>query len=274
MTDRPASVLAIVLTYDAPEAVVDCIQNLTHQQRRPDEILVVDNAGARAAATALAAAGLAQAATVHRTDANLGPAGGYSAGLAWFLDSPHDAAWVMDDDCVPDPDALAALERAAVATDRPTVVFPQEVDGLDGTLLNNPSWSGVWLPRQVVETVGLPRADFFWWMEDTEYFRHRMRAHDVPVIRVSDARTVQSRPRRGGPVPVWKYYYETRNSAYMYLRHHPWRPRPLAKWLLRIVRRFGGLLVRSDQRAAAAGAFLQGLLDGARGRLGKRFPVG
>ena len=267
------SVAALILTFDAPESVVECVRVSLAQDRPPEEILVLDNAGATLAERSLDEAGLLlPGVTVLRADANLGPAGGYAAALEWFAGSAHDVAWVMDDDCRPEPDALGYLEARAAQEPKPTVVFPQEIDGADGSTLNNPSWSGVWLPREVVETVGLPRADFVWWMEDTEYLRLRMRAHGIPVVRDAEARVVQSRARRGGDPPVWKVYYETRNSAYV--RFHIKNRAAMGVWIGRMARRLGVLLVREQMRAAKLGAFVQGLADGIRGRLGKRFPLG
>ena len=267
------SVAALILTFDAPESVVGCVRASLAQDRPPDEILVLDNAGAKPAERSLDEEGLLlPGVTVLRTEANLGPAGGYATALAWFAQSEHHVAWVMDDDCRPEPEALACLEQRAAQEPEPTVVFPQEIDGADGSILNNPSWSGVWLPREVVETVGLPRADFIWWMEDTEYLRLRMRAHCIPVVRDEAARVTQSRARRGGDPPVWKIYYETRNSAYV--RFHIKNRAAMGVWLGRMARRLVVLIVREQMRAAKLGAFAQGLADGIRGRLGKRFPLG
>lgn len=268
------SVLAIILTYASPETAKECVRLVLGQERQPDHVLVIDNASPVPVEDVLEEAALdSRRVTVLRTSENLGPAGGYATGLQWFVDSDHDAAWVMDDDCLPDPGALGALEERAGGEGAPTVVFPHEVDGDDGRTLNNPSWCGVWLPRDVVAEVGLPRADFFWWMEDTEYFRLRMRDVGVPVVREHSARVVQGRARRDGKVPVWKVYYETRNSTYVYTRFHWRNSRAMRRWAWRVLKRGAGILLREDLRAAKLGAYAQGLIDGLRGHLGKRFPV-
>lgn len=266
------SVLGVILTFDDPAAVTECIRHLLAQTRCLDEILVVDNAGERAARASLESSELdLQTVVVRRLPANLGPAGGFAWGLAWFQRSPHEVAWVMDDDCWPESGALEALLKRYQSEDRVSVVFPTELDSVDGAVLNNPSWSGVLLPREVVAQVGLPREDFFWWMEDTEYLRHRMRSHAVPVVRESSAVVHQSRLRRADDKPVWKVYYEARNSTYM--RFHIQKRAALGRWSKRMVMRFGGIVLHERRRFAKMAAFTRGLHDGYLGRLGVRFPV-
>ena len=44
----------------------------------------------------------------------------------------------------------------------------------DGSLGVWPSWCGFVVARQIVEAVGLPMAELFWWAEDTEYLQWRI----------------------------------------------------------------------------------------------------
>jgi GT2 family glycosyltransferase len=136
----------------------------------------------------------------------------------------------------------------------------------------------------VVERVGLPREDFFWWIEDTEYLQWRIprsgagvRWTDTPVMEISRNRSDASKPS-------WKYYYEARNQVYY--RVHVQRstqrppPRPLTvrirTW--RAVRTVTKLAVRSavrerDQRARKLWMVVRGTGDGLVGRLGRTVPV-
>lgn len=263
-------VAAVILTYNAPETVRSCVAANIAQSRRPDLILVVDNAGQSVAEDTLRDAELLDEVELLRTSENLGPAGGFAAGIRWAMEYGVDCAWVMDDDCLPDADCLDLLLHRAEREPEPTVIFPQEIDGRDGSTLNYPAWAAVLIPREVVEVVGLPREEFFWWMEDTEYLHFRMRQYSQPVVRDEAARVVHLRARRVGTVPSWKLYYETRNSTYM--RHYVIRRGKMA-WRGRIVRRFGYIVIKSPHRMIDFRAFFRGLHDGYRQRLGKRYPV-
>jgi GT2 family glycosyltransferase len=217
---------------------------------------------------------------------NVGPAGGYAAGLTEFLSSEHDHAWLIDDDCVPAPDALATqLERATLDEPQP-VVLATMVDHATREITNTQGWCGVLVPRAVVAQVGVPDAALFWWNEDTEYLQWRIPRSGFKVVRSEQARVAVSRSRLTGK-PAWKYYYEARNQVYY--RVHTQRPRgpragPVRRPLKRRVRWWRAtrsvtrLAVRavvreSDDRGAKVAMVWRGTRDGIAGRLGATVPV-
>src|SRR5262245_52497364 len=104
--------MAIVVTCDAPEALARCLAAINEQSTSPAQVLVVDNASEPPAT-----APVVDQSDVRflRLSENLGPAGGYAAGLRDFLESPCESVWLLDDDCVPRPDALGALVAEAAA---------------------------------------------------------------------------------------------------------------------------------------------------------------
>src|SRR4029077_4508729 len=120
------------------------------QTRPVDDILVVDNASAESVADVVAAT---PAATLLRLPDHRGPAGGYEEGLGAFLQSGATRAWVMDDDCVPAPDALA--EQLAI-TERAPVVLARMIDHDTHEITDTQGWCGVLLAREVVDAVGVP----------------------------------------------------------------------------------------------------------------------
>ena len=77
------------------------------------------------------------------------------------------------------------------------------------------------------------------------------------------------RYRREG-VPLWKYYYESRNMLYVHLR--------VKRRLGRYPRNMSLLLARAifrekDGHLRRLAVIVRGLSDGARGKLGVRYPV-
>jgi GT2 family glycosyltransferase len=277
------SCLAIVLTFDSRVALERCLGAIAAQTQPPAEVLVVDNASADAVDDLVAAA---PNAGLLRLPENVGPAGGYAAGLTEFLASEHECAWLIDDDCVPAPDALALqLERAALGDTKP-VVLATMVDHATHEITNTQGWCGVLIPRAVVATVGVPDAALFWWNEDTEYLQWRIPRAGFTVVRSEEARVAVSRSRLTGK-PAWKYYYEARNQVYY--RVHTQRPRapkgtPVRRHLTRRVRWWRAtrsvsrLAVRavvreSGDRKRKLAMVWRGTRDGIAGRLGATVPV-
>jgi GT2 family glycosyltransferase len=272
MADQsPVRVLAVVLTYSAPGALVSCVEAIAAQTRRPDEILIVDNAGDPPAAETLSSAGLLDlpGLRVLRAPGNGGPAGGHAIGLGELLAGGHDLAWVMDDDCVPEPECLEALLAEAVDPQN-TFVFPTWIHP-DGHVADYPAWNGFVLSRAIVEKVGLPMEELFWWGEDTEYLQWRIPWAGHPYSRSTAARVQHTKIRSAGAGghPGWKYYYETRNTVYLRIRF-----RRNMRWIFRIVGTLAGRIVLTeDQKARKLWLLTRGLFDGLTRRLGKRVPV-
>src|SRR5699024_9988970 len=95
--------------------------------------------------------------TVLRAGSNTSPAGGFALGLASFMeDGGYSHAWLMDDDCYPEPPALALVLEAAARVRPGSVVFPSAVYEATGVAMNYPGWSGVLIDRLAVRLAGLP----------------------------------------------------------------------------------------------------------------------
>jgi GT2 family glycosyltransferase len=261
-------IVAVVLTHNAPESLERCLAAIADQTVPPDAVVVVDNASRPpVAATALTV--WPGPVTLVRSETNTGPAGGYHQALGLFLDSDHLHAWVLDDDMRPQPQCLERLWEVASGAPVSAFVFPVSRQS-DGSFGNWPSWCGFIVARQIVEAVGLPMTELFWWAEDTEYLQWRIPQAGYVRQVVHDAVVDHDGIRQGDGVPLWKYYYEARNMLYVHLhvKHRVGRyPRNLSKLLARAI-------VREDHgRLRRLGVIGRGLADGARGRLGIRYPV-
>jgi len=260
-------VLALILTYCAPESLQKCVEGVAEQDRKPDGLLVIDNTGAPLpAASRPQIDGVPTA--ILRTGDNLGPAGGHAAGLTEFMADPGwTHAWVMDDDCVPEPGALAALVDCAIGLPAPSLVFPDWVNGYEARVINAPAWCGFLISREAVERAGLPRAELFWWVEDTEYLHFRMPRKGVTVVRQSAAAVWHWPVRRAAGRPPWKTYYEIRNATW-YRLHLQRSPYAYRRWLRTLVK-LTGVALRARPHREHLHAHVRGLLDGLRGRLGR-----
>ncbi|MDR3648121.1 MAG: glycosyltransferase [Acidimicrobiales bacterium] len=262
------SVVALVLSHNAPAALARCLDAIAAQSVPPAAVVVVDNASEPPLRVEGSTPGRPPVSVV-RSEANLGPAGGWALAFENFADSSFDHAWVLDDDIVADPECLEVLLTEARKDPKAAFCFPRSVQP-DGTVGEWGSWCGFVVSRHIVEQVGVPRAELFWWAEDNEYCHWRIPRAGF-ARRIVDGAVVQhDAVRQGDRVPLWKYYYEARNMLYLHLHvmHRVgWYPRNVTKLLGRAVLRERG------RRLACLATIARGLADGARGRLGMRYPV-
>ena len=265
-------VLAVVLTFNAPDGAIACVTAIQRQSHPAAAILVVDNHSA----APIERESLAQLGPVPveilRLDANVGPAGGFAAGLEVFLHGDHRHAWVMDDDVQPDADCLEHLLGEMRAHNDRALVGPLEFDISTGEYWEGWGWWGPLIPRAAVEEAGLPDPQLFWGLEDQEYLRDRLPLAGFTPVRCRAAVTrITTRPVDADH-PAWKYYYEERNRTYRYVYDRSHLPRrvqlkSLAAW----IRTDLHAIWSSDRGRPTKFAYLfRGIFDGLFHRLGKR----
>ena len=119
------SCVAVVVTHERAALLATCLAAIFAQTRRPDAVVVVDNASGPDTATLLRA----HPAVRHlRLDRNMGAAYAFRLGIVTALAGGAGAVWLMDDDgAAHDPRCLERLLRTAVER-RLGLVAPLIVD--------------------------------------------------------------------------------------------------------------------------------------------------
>jgi rhamnopyranosyl-N-acetylglucosaminyl-diphospho-decaprenol beta-1,3/1,4-galactofuranosyltransferase len=269
MTDRTApAVAALVLTHNAPQALARCLTAIGEQVLSPVEVVIVDNES-EPPVEVDSLPSLPCPVRVLRSEENLGPAGGWAIALKDFLGGDARLAWIMDDDIVPEPKCLQTLWDAVSDRPRSAFAIPVSIQP-DGMVGRWGSWCGFLIAREVVAEVGLPRGELFWWAEDTEYCHWRLPRAGYPLRFIEEAVVHHDAIRQDGDMPTWKYYYEARNMLYLHL-HIMHKVGRYPKNMTRLV---GRALLRQQQgQLECIAAIGRGLVDGAFGRLGIRYPT-
>lgn len=191
-------VAAIVVTYNRCELLKKTLSALEAQEYPVEKILVIDNASTDDTQEMLRARRNTAPITVHQLRHNTGGAGGFFFGMDVAFQGDFDAFWIMDDDTVPRPAALAKLveameEAATYRSDGMPSYAASMVKWTDGEFcnMNVPTlkWDGVkplahgkkWLDldcasfvsclvtREAVTECGLPKPEYFIWFDDAEY---------------------------------------------------------------------------------------------------------
>ena len=192
LLQRQTKVAAIVVTHNRLALLKQCLTALRGQTRALDEIIVVNNGSTDGTAECLAAqSGL----TVIQQE-DVGAGGGQSAGIKMAYARGHDWFWSMDDDAIPDHDALEQLLRCSKASDERTGFLCSLVRWTDGSLcfagvpnvhpdysslvelfpqgllrLSSATFLSILFHRRAVAAKGLPLREMFVWFGDEEFTR-------------------------------------------------------------------------------------------------------
>lgn len=102
-------IAAVVVTYNRKRMLLRCLDCLLGQKEAHCDILVVDNASTDGTAEALSSYRKNRRIYYCNTGRNLGGAGGFSFGMREAVQRGYEGIWAMDDDALPEPDALSKL---------------------------------------------------------------------------------------------------------------------------------------------------------------------
>ena len=188
-------VAAVVVTYHRPLELRQVVESLLGQTHPPDHIIILDNGGPVRAAEILA--DHADALIILHSEINLGGAGGFAKGLAEGLGLAVDWVWLLDDDAVPESDALERLLLAIPKLPATAGVLgcavrefgdlalrhrrrfhrlagwetnvPRSSYGKGPVEIDTCSFVGFLVRAEAARHIPLPAADFFLAYDDTDY---------------------------------------------------------------------------------------------------------
>lgn len=199
MSHRP-EVVAVVLTYNRLKLLREALSRIERQTYAPARIIVIENGATDGTRDYLRELADDERFDIVSLEKNIGAAGGFALGIRRAAALMHDLVWVMDDDVMPEPDALERLVEAhslLVAEGCPPNLLVSAAVNDAGEPMNVPtiaaeigpagysSWTkrlryglmpisqatfvSALIPRVAIERVGLPLAEMFIWGDDIEY---------------------------------------------------------------------------------------------------------
>ncbi|MDP9442642.1 MAG: glycosyltransferase [Actinomycetota bacterium] len=254
-------VCAVIPTFDRRDLLLETLEGLAKQSRPCDAIVVVDNASTDGSAEAVCTR--YPDVEVLRFEHNSGSAGGFGAGISWALDHGFTWVWLIDNDSIPEPDALAELVRAFDRFDdgEKPVLLASKVVWTDRSILplNVPifkrkeldtfylaaarstlsvraaPYAGVLVSADAVRQSGLPIPEYFLWNDDIEWTGRLLRdAFGVLVPASVLCHKTPSNPTTtadAGP----RFYFEIRNKLWMCRASDAYRPMEKVRFLLTLV---------------------------------------
>jgi GT2 family glycosyltransferase len=297
---------SLTVNWGSPKDTVAALHSLASMSTRPDYIICVDN-GSSAEHVSELRSGMPKDTVLIELAENTGVAAANNVGMEYAV--AHGADWTLflNNDATADPDCLSRCLDEAMAVERtgivgPAVVFADRPDllwfagGYVSDWFAFPRHRGL---RQLAatppptadtgyvstccalvssaawESVGPFRADYFMYYDDTEWCI-RLRASGWRCRYLGEVlsdHAVSASSGRRGSLGI------SENMAY-YLARNPLRFALETKGVVRRFTRVVGLLtvyggfnawriLRAGKRAIAL-AYVQGLIDGARGHMGIR----
>lgn len=271
-------IVTVVVTYNRKEMLRKNLEALLAQTQKT-EIYIIDNHSTDGTYEYIKDL-LNEYITYERLKENTGGAGGFSYGIKKAFENGADVIWGMDDDAIPEKEALEKL----------ITVYKQKGDSVclwsncnqdiwEGNEKEVDHWMfvGFLVTRKVIEKIGYPRADYFIYLDDWEYSR-RIIKNGFKILKIKDSvidhkDAIQNKypvkkifgiKLEWTELPDWKFYYWVRN----YILTFQWTE--LGKYItitLKMAKIFLFTLIYNKKQLKW---FWRGYFDGIFGRTGKR----
>lgn len=304
---RLLSIASVTTAHNAAAVLPRQLDALLRQSRPLQKIIVVNNASTDDTLNVVSTR-YPDVDVLNLSD-NVGVGGAFAAGLAYASrELKHDWVWLLDDDSVPRDDTLESLMRgiALVDDEDKSLGLLASVPFHPGTELSYPGllWRNGWVTpssksfrkpvwfvdavissgslvrSEVIESVGLPRSDFFMDFVDFEYcLRLRRSGYKIGVVRDSLLSHAIGNPREVSILghsriwadhAPWREYYMSRNQTFTIWSYYPnWRSKLYV--LRKLIRHGAGILAFGKDKISCLKMMALGYVDGRARRLGIRF---
>lgn len=241
-------VIAVVVTYNRLEMLKQCIGAL-QKQSHPCDILIVNNASTDDTENWVTEY-IKTAENIHyiNTEENIGGAGGFNKGMRWGVENGYEYVWIMDDDCIPDTEALDKLMCADAKLNGDYGYLSSVVLWTDGKeckmnrqkikksyyenvhmlkdsniQVEQSTFVSLLFPTKTIKKVGLPIKEFFIWGDDIEYTRRITVRNNMTSFMVGNSTVIHAMKENTGssiatdvPERINRYRYAFRNENYLY----------------------------------------------------------
>ena len=243
---RKGDIIAIIVTYNRKEKLLNCINALFKQKGGSPDILVIDNDSEDGTREALSELVEAEKIIYKNTGRNLGGAGGFELGVREAVTMGYKYLWLMDDDSIPKKKALFEFKKAHNKLSGRYGFLSSKVVWKDGNIckmniqkkdvltripdfnsdlepIQFASFVSCFIKASVVKEVALPIGEFFIWGDDHEYTRRISMEYPCYYVKnsvvVHDCETNTGSNIAQDSLDKMKcYLYSYRNDVYIFRR--------------------------------------------------------
>lgn len=286
-------VAAVVVTFNRKNFLVECLDSLLNQTYELDAVIVIDNASTDGTQTYLDEKGFLADPKVKyvRLPENIGGAGGFYEGLKIGYQESFQWLWLMDDDTIPELNALEELIRAGELLEKENLnpfILGSRVNWVDGKPhpMNLPQikrndWENIYLGlkhgllplrsisfvsvlvhSQAIEIYGFPIKKYFIWNDDVEYtgrILKEMNGFLVPNSVVTHKTAKKYSPIEGS---ADRFYFEVRNKIWMILKSEAWVSKERFNLSLVLVNNILKFLVKNKFSLKSLYIIFKGIIQG------------
>ncbi|MBL4936349.1 glycosyltransferase family 2 protein [Clostridium sp. YIM B02515] len=238
------SVCAVIVTYNRKELLKECIDALIGQKYKLSKIIIINNCSNDGTSEMLEdMKSKYEILYVINMEKNIGGAGGFYEGIKAAYDSKQDYIWLMDDDTIPDEEALQYLVDAGDLDEIKNWGFLcSNVVWKDNTgcLMNIPALDYYWnnfldkgliklkgtsfvsvlFKRDIIKSIGFPIKEFFIWGDDAEYTHRVTKSYEAYLV--EDSKVIHKMGQNTG-ISIFhedknridRYFYDYRNRLYI-----------------------------------------------------------
>ena len=239
-------ITAIVVTYNRCEMLDKCLDAIRKQDTKCDTI-VIDNASTDETPSVIEKF-LGEGMHYVRLESNCGGAGGFCRGLKESYSLGYKYFWLMDDDTIPEVDALSQLISADALLNHEYGFLSSAAIWTDGSMcrmnlqsfkknhcdnvlllshgiieIKKATFVSFFVKREMIEKVGLPIKEFFIWADDVEFSRRITIRFGIPSYLVAGSKVVHAmKDNKGSSLAdasedrISRYRYAYRNENYLY----------------------------------------------------------
>lgn len=251
------NVVSVVVTYNRLSLLKECVEALKRQTVPVCKIIIVDNHSTDGTAEYLQGVAADERFQIITFPENMGGSAGFSEGIRQAAYAHADWIWVMDDDTIPNEDALERLlpytqidkvgfvNSKVTWTDgtlhlmnKPTLLKDQSIKatlfqgreslGEQADMIEMASFVSLLVRGNIPWEIGLPYKEFFIWCDDVEYTNrissqgyYGIWAHDSVVLHKTLV-NYEGNLKTISATAAWKLYYGVRNESFIRRKRKGW----------------------------------------------------
>lgn len=283
MINNDIHIAAVVVTYNRCKLLQECLDALEKQTYSDFDIIVIDNASTDGTEEIVKDRMLSNNRIKYIIlPKNIGGAGGFCRGVEEACKGKYDYIWLMDDDTIPEEEALEKLidvleEKQNIGFLSSKVLWKDlslckmnipllgKKDSLDKYCrVRKATFVSLLLSREVVEKVGLPIKEFFIWGDDQEYTERISKKYNCYYIEESVV-IHKSETNNGSDIvsdsdnKIQRYYYKYRNELFISKNKGILS---VCYYMYRLIKDMVLILFKSDNKMKREKVVLKGFYDG------------
>ena len=233
----------VVVTYNRKVLLKECLEALLNQTYDFNKLILIDNNSTDGTYEMLKEYKIIDNDKVEyvHLEKNIGGAGGFYEGMKISSSTLADWTWIMDDDTIPENEALENLvdyvNKNKISKISYLSSYVYDMDNNDANVpqfvhnnsnqITAATFVSLLISNSAIKEIGLPMKDYFIWGDDTEYTL-RLTKYYGPAYFVKSSKVLHKRKNTGklniltetNEIRINFWYYMVRNNLNNYKEYY------------------------------------------------------